>query len=82
MENRGTPNIDLGHQILRKKQPFSDHFGWPQFYRGQFGVSTVFYMTWVSQFCSVVGLDDIGGVLAGSDFIGLIMYVLVRAPIL
>ena len=38
-------------------------------------------MTWVSQFCSVVGLDDIDGLLAGCDCIGLIMYVSVRVSI-
>ena len=32
----------------------------------------------MSQFCSVVGLDDIDGAHAGSDFIGLVMYVLVK----
>ena len=31
---------------------------------GQFGLSTVSHMTWVFQFCSVVGLDDIDGLLA------------------
>jgi len=49
---------------------------------GRFGASTVFHMTWVSQFCSVVGLDDIDGLLAGSEFIGLIVYVFARASIL
>jgi hypothetical protein len=39
-------------------------------------------MSWVSQYCSVVGLDDIDGLLAGCDFIGLIMYVSVRLSIL
>jgi hypothetical protein len=39
--------------------------------RGRFVASTVFNMTWVSQFCSVVGLDDVDGLLAGFDFIGL-----------
>ena len=39
-------------------------------------------VTWVSQFCSVVGLDDIDGLLAGCDFIRLIMYVSVRVSIL
>jgi hypothetical protein len=34
------------------------------------------------QFCSVVGLDDIDGLLAGCDFIGLIMYMFVRASTL
>ena len=34
-----------------------------------------FHVTWVSQFCSVVGLDDVDALLAGYDFIGLIMYV-------
>ena len=38
-------------------------------------------VTWVSQFCSVVGLDDIDGLLAGCDCIGLIMYVSVRVSI-
>ena len=35
----------------------------------------------MSQFCSVVGLDDIDGLLAGCDCIGLIMYVSVRVLI-
>ena len=40
-------------------------------------------MTWASQFCSVVGLDDIDRLLAGSDFSGgLYMYVFARAVIL
>ena len=78
MENRGTPKIDLGHQILLKKKPLSDHFGLPQFYRRSIWSRSVFHITWVSQFCSVVGLDDIDGAHAGSDFIGLVMYVLVK----
>ena len=51
-------------------------------FRVQFGASTVFHMTWVPQLCSVDGLDDVDGVLAGFVFVGLIIYVLVRAPIL
>ena len=48
----------------------------------RFGARTGFHITWVSQFCSVVGLDYIDGLLAGCDFIGLIMYVFARASIL
>ena len=40
------------------------------------------HLAWVSQLCSVVGLDDIDGLLTGCDFIGLIMYVSVRLSIL
>ena len=40
------------------------------------------HLTWVFQFCSVVGLDDIDGLLAGCDFIGPIMYVSVRVSLL
>ena len=39
-------------------------------------------MTWVSQLCSVVGLEYTDGLLAGFDFLGLIMYVFARASIL
>jgi len=48
----------------------------------RFGARTGFHITWVSQFYSVVGLDYIDGLLAGCDFIGLIMYVFARASIL
>ena len=40
------------------------------------------HLTWVFQFCSGVGLDDIDGLLAGCDFIGPIMYVSVRVSLL
>ena len=40
------------------------------------------HLTWVSQFCSVVGLDDMDGLLAGCDFTGLMLYVSVRVSIL
>ena len=39
-------------------------------------------LTRALQFCSVFGFDDIDGLLAGCDFIGLIMYVPVRTLIL
>ena len=39
-------------------------------------------MTWVSQFCCVVGLDDVDGLLASCDFIGLIMCVFAKDLIL
>ena len=35
-------------------------------------------LTWALQFCSVFGSDDIDGLLAGCDFIGLMMYVSVK----
>ena len=38
-------------------------------------------LTWALQFCSVFGSDDIG-LLAGCDFIGLMMYVSVKILIL
>ena len=41
-----------------------------------------FHMTWVAQFCSVVGLDDVDGLLAGCDFIGPIVYVFAKDLIL
>ena len=36
-------------------------------------------MTWVSQFCSVFRLDGVDGLLAGSNSIGPIVYVVARA---
>jgi len=39
-------------------------------------------LTWALQFCSVFGSDDIDGLLAGCDFIGLMMYVSVKILIL
>ena len=79
MENRGTPKTDLGHQILlKKKNHYQTILVCPNFIGGQFGVDVVFHITWVPQFCSVAGLDDIDGAHAGSDFIGLVMYVLVK----
>ena len=64
------------YQILIKKTTYDQAIlDGPNFIEVHLELIPCTRLTWVLQFCSVFGFDDIDGLLAGCDFIGLIMYV-------
>ena len=82
-ENRGPPKFDLGHQILITKTTYDQAIlDGPNFIEANLELIPCTSLTWALQFCSVFGFDDIDGLLAGCNFIGLIMYVSVKILIL
>jgi len=73
----------LGHQILIKKTIYDQAIlDGPNFIEANLELIPCTSLTWALQFCSVFAFDDIDGLLAGCDFIGLIMYVSVKILIL
>ena len=73
----------MGHQILITKTTYDQAIlDGPNFIEANLELIPCTSLTWALQFCSVFGFDDIDGLLAGCDFIRLIMYVPARTLIL